>query len=163
MCFHQGSCQEAVTQQRGQLAAAVSLAPRTRLAPSSSTFSFLVWKREWVLHCIHPGPFIPPPRTAAPTVPQLDLMARVAEVPCPTNSHSAHWTNSGNQQLQNSTSNSHFIGFQDHLCPSVFLRPSHSLCSSCWGLSLGKLRHLGVLRLHCSLAEGGRLSLGVPF
>ena len=121
MCLHQGSCQEASNQQRGQLAAALSVPPRTRQFPSSPAFSFLIWKKEWVLHCMHSRPFIPPPGAVAPRGPQLDLMARAAGVSRPTNSHSGHWRNRRYQQRQNSTLNSHFMGFQYYLCPSVSL------------------------------------------
>lgn len=96
--LHQGSCQEASNQQRGQLAAALSVPPGTRQSPSPPAFSSLIGNKEWVLHCTLSWPFTPPPRAAAPRVPRLDLMARVAAVSCPTNSHGGHWSNSRCQQ-----------------------------------------------------------------
>lgn len=110
-CFHQGSCQGAFNQQRGQQGS--SSVPDSQ-GPSSLAFSFFIWQRAWVLHCIHPWLCIPQPRAAAPRAPQL---TRGTGVPCPTDSHSTHWRNSGNQQLQNPTSNSPFISFHCHLCP----------------------------------------------
>lgn len=67
----------AFNHQRGQLGSSSIPDPQGDWAtPYYLAFSFLIWKREWVLHCTHPQPFITQPRAAAPRVPQLDLVAR---------------------------------------------------------------------------------------
>ena len=90
----------------------------------------------------------------------------------PANSHGTLWKNSRDHQLQNPTSNSHFVDYQYHFCPSVSPKSSYQLWQQQLGFILGKLqqlgfilgklRHLGALCLHCSFAEGGRPDVGVP-
>lgn len=57
-----GSAREHLfNQQRGQLDT-ISDSQGGQASPSSLAFSYLIWKREQMLHCIHPWPFIPGPQ-----------------------------------------------------------------------------------------------------